>query len=146
MNNPLNALGEIVAALKGPDGRVRVPGFYDDVVPLTEADRAAFAALPIDEEAYLEATGVPALYGEVGFSTLERRGARPTLDLNGIWGGFQGDGGKTIIPASAHAKITCRLVADQDPTGRGPGPRLHRGGRAPRRTVRVDAQGGGRPR
>ena len=83
--------------------------------PLTEADRAALAALPFDEEAYREQLGLPALVGEVGFTTLERRGARPTLDVNGIWGGFQGEGSKTIIPAHAHAKVSCRLVADQDP-------------------------------
>jgi len=146
VHNPLNALCEIVAALKGPDGRIRVPGFYDDVVALTDEDRAAFAALPFDDEEYRTSVGVPALYGEVGYTTLERRGARPTLDLNGIWGGFQGAGGKTIIPASAHAKITCRLVADQDPD------RIIELLRAyvlqvapPGVTVRVDAEGGGRP-
>ncbi len=146
VNNPLNALCEIVAALKGPDGRVRVPGFYDDVVPLTDEDRAAFAALPFDEEAYRVATGVPALYGEVGYTTLERRGARPTLDLNGIWGGFQGAGGKTIIPASAHAKITCRIVADQDPDRIVDLVRAYIEEVAPPGvTVVVDAIGGGRP-
>jgi acetylornithine deacetylase/succinyl-diaminopimelate desuccinylase-like protein len=115
VQNPANALCQIVAALKGPDGRIRVPGFYDDVVALTEQDRAAFAALPFDEEAYRESLGLPALVGESGFTTLERRGARPTLDVNGIWGGFQGEGTKTIIPAHAHAKVSCRLVASQDP-------------------------------
>jgi len=115
VDNPINALCGIVAALKGPDGRIRVPGFYDDVVPLDAADRAAFAALPFDEEAYRSSTGVPALVGEVGYTTLERRGARPTLDINGIWGGFQGEGTKTIVPAHAHAKVSCRLVANQDP-------------------------------
>ncbi|MER3488093.1 MAG: dipeptidase, partial [Chloroflexota bacterium] len=113
--NPANALCEIVAALRGPDGRVRIPGFYDDVVPLTDADRAALAELPFDEEAYRVSLGVPALVGESGYTTLERRGARPTLDVNGIWGGFAGEGPKTIIPASAHAKVSCRLVANQDP-------------------------------
>jgi acetylornithine deacetylase/succinyl-diaminopimelate desuccinylase-like protein len=113
--NPANALAEILAALRGPDGRVRIPGFYDDVVPLTEADRAALAELPFDEEAYRASLGVPALVGEAGYTTLERRGARPTLDVNGIWGGFTGEGPKTIIPASAHAKVSCRLVANQDP-------------------------------
>jgi acetylornithine deacetylase/succinyl-diaminopimelate desuccinylase-like protein len=113
--NPVNALCSIVAGLKGPDGRILVPGFYDDVEPLGEADRTAFAALPFDEEAYRVSIGVPALVGEVGYTTLERRGGRPTLDVNGIWGGFSGEGTKTIIPAHAHAKITCRLVAAQDP-------------------------------
>ncbi len=115
VENPANALARIIAALKGPDGRILIPGFYDDVVALTEADRAALATLPFDEEAYRQQTGVPALVGEVGYTVLERRGARPTLDVNGIWGGFQGDGSKTIIPANAHAKISCRLVAAQDP-------------------------------
>lgn len=115
IDNPANALAQIIAALKGPDGRIRIPGFYDDVVPLSDAERAAFAAMPFDEEAYREDLGVPALVGEVGFTTLERRGARPTLDVNGIWGGFQGEGSKTIIPGQAHAKVSCRLVANQDP-------------------------------
>ncbi len=115
VQNPGNALAQIIAALKGPDGRIRVPGFYDDVVALTDTDRAAFAALPFDEEAYRTALGLPALVGEAGYSTLERRGGRPTLDVNGLWGGFEGDGSKTIIPAHAHAKISCRLVAAQDP-------------------------------
>ena len=115
VENPAIALAQIIAALKGPDGRVRVPGFYDDVVELTEAEHAAMAALPFDDEAFRVATGVPALVGEAGYSTLERRATRPTLDVNGIWGGFQGHGAKTIIPAHAHAKVSCRLVADQDP-------------------------------
>ena len=115
IENPANALAEIIAALKGPDGRIRIPGFYDDVVALTETERAEIAALPFDEEAYRQRLGVPALVGEVGFSALERKGARPTLDVNGIWGGFTGEGAKTIIPAHAHAKISCRLVMAQDP-------------------------------
>ncbi|MBM4407018.1 MAG: dipeptidase [Chloroflexi bacterium] len=115
VENPVFALATILAALKGPDGRIRVPGFYNEVRALTELDRESMRKLPFDEAAYLELTGSPALVGEAGFSTLERRGARPTLEINGIWGGFQGDGTKTIIPAHAHAKITCRLVADQNP-------------------------------
>jgi acetylornithine deacetylase/succinyl-diaminopimelate desuccinylase-like protein len=115
VENPANALAVIIAALKGPDGRIRIPGFYDDVVALTEEDRAAFAALPFDAEAYRARIGVPALVGESGYTPLERRGARPTLDVNGLWGGFAGEGSKTIIPAHAHAKVSCRLVAAQDP-------------------------------
>ena len=115
VQNPVNALAQIIAALKGPDGRIRIPGFYEDVVPLAELDRQSFAALPFDDEVYREHLGVPALVGEAGFTTLERRGARPTLDVNGIWGGFQGEGTKTIIPAHAHAKVSSRLVPDQDP-------------------------------
>jgi acetylornithine deacetylase/succinyl-diaminopimelate desuccinylase-like protein len=115
VDNPANALCQIVAALKGPDGVVRVPGFYDDVVPLSPADRKAFADLPWNDDEYRDSLGVAALHGEPGFTTLERTGARPTLDVNGIWGGFEGEGTKTIIPAHAHAKISCRLVANQDP-------------------------------
>jgi acetylornithine deacetylase/succinyl-diaminopimelate desuccinylase-like protein len=115
LENPANALAQIIAALKGPDGRIRIPGFYDEVVGLSEADRAAFAAMPFDDAAYRDKIGVPALSGEAGFTTLERRGARPTLDVNGIWGGFTGEGRKTIIPAHAHAKVSTRLVPNQHP-------------------------------
>ncbi len=115
VQNPANALAQIIAGLKGPDGRIRIPGFYDDVVPLSEVDRASLAALPFDEAEYQHQLGLPALVGEVGYTTLERRGVRPTLDVNGLWGGFAGEGSKTIIPASAHAKVSCRLVANQDP-------------------------------
>jgi acetylornithine deacetylase/succinyl-diaminopimelate desuccinylase-like protein len=115
IENPINALASIIAGLKGADGRIRIPGFYDDVVPLSDAERVALAALPLDEEALRLELDVPALVGESGWTTTERRGARPTLDVNGIWGGFSGEGSKTIIPGRAHAKITCRLVADQDP-------------------------------
>ncbi len=146
VENPVNALCRIVAELKGPDGRVRIPGFYDDVVPLTETDRAAFAALPFDEEAYRSSIGVPALVGEEGYTVLERRGGRPTLDVNGIWGGFQGEGSKTIIPAHAHAKISCRLVANQRPERIVQLLREHIRRIAPLGvTVEVHEQGGGRP-
>jgi acetylornithine deacetylase/succinyl-diaminopimelate desuccinylase-like protein len=115
VDNPVNALCHIVAALKGTDGLIKVPGFYDDVVALTPLDKAAFAQLPFQEETYRESLGVPTLMGEPGYTTLERLGARPTLDVCGIWGGFEGEGPKTIIPAHAHAKISARLVANQDP-------------------------------
>jgi acetylornithine deacetylase/succinyl-diaminopimelate desuccinylase-like protein len=115
IENPANALAQIIAALKGPDGRVRIPHFYDDVVPLTDDERQILAALPFDESEVAERLGVPELVGEVGYSVLERNGARPTLDINGIWGGFQGEGSKTIIPAHAHAKVSCRLVVRQEP-------------------------------
>jgi acetylornithine deacetylase/succinyl-diaminopimelate desuccinylase-like protein len=85
------------------------------VVALTDDERAAIAAMPFDEEVFRQRVGVPALVGEVGFSVLERKGARPSLDVNGIWGGFTGEGSKTIIPAHAHAKVSCRLVTAQDP-------------------------------
>jgi acetylornithine deacetylase/succinyl-diaminopimelate desuccinylase-like protein len=115
VENPANALARIIAALKDADGRVLVPGFYDDVKPLSDAERAEFAALPFDEEAQRAALGVPRFVGEPGYTTLERRAVRPTLDVNGLWGGFQGEGSKTIIPGRAHAKVSCRLVPDQDP-------------------------------
>jgi acetylornithine deacetylase/succinyl-diaminopimelate desuccinylase-like protein len=115
VHNPAVALAQIIASLKGPDGRVRIPGFYDNVAELTPAERAAIAELPFDEDEYREKIGVSTLVGETGYSTLERRSIRPTLDVNGIWGGFQGDGAKTVIPARAHAKVSTRLVAHQDP-------------------------------
>jgi acetylornithine deacetylase/succinyl-diaminopimelate desuccinylase-like protein len=113
--NPANALAQIIAGLKQPDGRITIPGFYDDVVTLSDAERGALAELPFDERDFLAQTGAPALVGEASWTTLERKGARPTLDVNGMWSGFQGEGAKTIIPATAHAKLSCRLVANQDP-------------------------------
>ncbi len=115
VSNPVVALAQIIAALKGPDGRIRIPGFYDDVAELTDLERTAMAELPFDEDTFRATVGVPALVGEVGFTTLERKATRPTLDVNGIWGGFQGEGTKTIIPARAHAKVSTRLVPGQDP-------------------------------
>ncbi len=115
VQNPANALAKIVAALKADDGTVLVPGFYDDVRPASQQERFEISCLPFDEEAFRVQTGVPSLVaGEPGFSVLECMGIRPTLDVNGIWGGFTGEGSKTIIPAHAHAKVSCRLVPDQD--------------------------------
>ncbi len=113
--NPLHALVEILASMRGADGKILVNGFYDDVTPLSDEDRRLIAEAPFDEAAYMAQLGVDALYGEPGYSTLERAWARPTLELNGLWGGFQGDGVKTVLPAEAHAKLSCRLVADQSP-------------------------------
>lgn len=113
--NPLHELARLIASLHDADGRVTVPGFYDRVRPLTPEERQAFRELPFDEEAYRAELGVPGLHGEAGYTTLERTSARPTLELNGMWGGFQGEGTKTVLPCEAHAKITCRLVPDQDP-------------------------------
>ena len=115
VENPANALARIISDLKNRDGVIQIPGFYDDVVELTPEERARVAAIPFEEDGLLEVTGAPSLHGEAGYSILERVGYRPTLDVNGIWGGFQGDGSKTIIPGQAHAKISCRLVPDQDP-------------------------------
>jgi acetylornithine deacetylase/succinyl-diaminopimelate desuccinylase-like protein len=113
--NPVNVLAKMIGSLHDDAGRVTVPGFYDDVVALTPAERAAIAALPFDEAEWLRSTGAPAVAGERGFSTLERVWARPTLDCCGISGGFQGEGAKTIIPARARAKLSCRLVPHQEP-------------------------------
>jgi acetylornithine deacetylase/succinyl-diaminopimelate desuccinylase-like protein len=113
--NPANALAWILAKLKDEEGRVLIPGFYDDVLALTPAERAELAKLPFDDTTYRAAIDVDELTGEPGFSPLERLWARPTLDVNGLWSGFQGPGAKTIIPAEAHAKVSCRLVPDQDP-------------------------------
>lgn len=113
--NPIHALTQILATMRSADGKILVDGFYDDVRGLTDDDRARIAAVDFDEERYMRDLQVDALYGEPGYTTLERAWARPTLEVNGIWGGFQGDGVKTVLPNEAHAKITCRLVANQSP-------------------------------
>ncbi len=114
--NAVEALAHILAGLKTPDGRVQIPGFYEAVRPISAEERAQWAALPFDETAYREhEIGAPALIGEPGYSVLERTWARPTFDANGILGGFTGEGSKAIIPAQAMAKISMRLVPDQDP-------------------------------
>ncbi|MFC2969247.1 dipeptidase [Acidimangrovimonas pyrenivorans] len=113
--NPAQALSHILASLKSLDGMIAVEGFYDDVLPLSAADRAAIARVPYDEAAYLAETGAPAPFGEPGYSTRERLWARPTLDINGLTSGWQGAGTKTVLPSKASAKITCRLVANQSP-------------------------------
>jgi len=113
--NPLHAMATLLASLHDADGRVAVAGFYDDVRALSASERAAIAALPYDEPAYLEQVGAPSVVGEPGYTTLERQWTRPTVEVNGMWGGYQGPGQKTVIPSEAHAKITCRLVPDQDP-------------------------------
>jgi acetylornithine deacetylase/succinyl-diaminopimelate desuccinylase-like protein len=113
--NPIHALAQILDSMHDRDGRITVAGFYDDVIPLTAADREQIAAAPFDEAAYRAQVGVRELYGEASYTTYERAWARPTLEVNGVWGGFQGEGMKTVLPALAHAKITCRLVPDQVP-------------------------------
>ena len=112
VQNPANALASIIAQLKNDDGSIAVPGFYDEVRSITPRDHEEFARLPLDEAAFVSDYGLHSVWGEPSFSIMERKGARPTLDVNGIWGGFQGEGSKTIIPAHAHAKVSCRLVAD----------------------------------
>ena len=113
--NPINVLAKMIAQLHDDQGRVTIPEFYESVRPLTDEEREAFAKLPFDESEFLEESGAPGLHGEEGYSTLERRWARPTLDCNGIWGGYTKPGAKTVLPSTAHAKISCRLVPDQDP-------------------------------
>jgi acetylornithine deacetylase/succinyl-diaminopimelate desuccinylase-like protein len=115
VRNPATALATILASLHDADERVAIPGFYDAVRPPTARQRAEMQRLPFDEAAYRERIGVSELVGEAGWTPLERRGLRPTCDVNGLWGGFQEPGAKTIIPAHAHAKVSCRLVPDQDP-------------------------------
>ena len=113
--NAAHALGRLVASLHDDAGRIAVAGFYDDVRPPVPSEREAVAAIPFDESAYLGAIGTSVAVGEDGYTTLERQWLRPTLDVNGLGSGYQGPGIKTVIPHGAHAKISCRLVPDQDP-------------------------------
>ena len=113
--NAATAIATIVSKLKDENGRISVPGFYDDVLEISEEERAQFARVPFDEASFAKGIGVSATPGEEGRGLLERLWARPTLDVNGIGGGFQGDGSKTVIPAEAMAKVSCRLVPNQDP-------------------------------
>jgi acetylornithine deacetylase/succinyl-diaminopimelate desuccinylase-like protein len=113
--NPANVLGELIASLHDADGRVNIPGFYDDVVDPTPAERAEWRSLPFDEKRFAAALELSSLYGEKGYSTLERKWVRPTCDVNGITAGYQGAGAKTVIGAKASAKISMRLVPNQDP-------------------------------
>jgi acetylornithine deacetylase/succinyl-diaminopimelate desuccinylase-like protein len=116
IENPIHALVRILDSLHAPDGTITVAGFYDDVVELSREERDRIATVPFDEQTYLDQLGIDALFGEPGFTTYERTWIRPTLEINGIYGGFQGDGIKTVLPNAAHAKITCRLVPNQDPS------------------------------
>lgn len=113
--NPATAVARLAAALHDDNGRVQVPGFYDDVLELTEAEQELIARVPFEEREFLETAKSRALAGESGYSTLERLGARPTAEVNGIGGGYQGDGGKTIVPSDAFVKLSFRLVANQHP-------------------------------
>ena len=115
IQNPIHALTQILGSLRRADGSVAVEGFYDEVVELTAEERAAVARVPFDGDNYLEGLGLTEEFGEPGYTNRERGWVRPTLEMNGIWGGFQEEGIKTVLPNSAHAKITCRLVANQDP-------------------------------
>lgn len=113
--NPAEILCRAIAGMKDEAGRITVPGFYDGVQPLAEAERAEYRRLPFDEAQYMRELDVAALWGEDGYTTLERVWARPTLEVNGIWGGYAGEGSKTVLPNQAGAKLSCRLVPDQDP-------------------------------
>jgi acetylornithine deacetylase/succinyl-diaminopimelate desuccinylase-like protein len=113
VHNPAQVLAELIAKMHNEKGRITLPGFYDSVRPLTEQERADFALLPNNDAHYLAETGVPALWGEEGYISAERTGARPTLEVNGLLSGWTGPGSKTVLPAKAMAKISCRLVPDQ---------------------------------
>ena len=113
--NPAFVLSQILAQMKDRGGRVRIPGFYDDVVELQEEERKAWAALPYNEKAYKKDFGIPKVFGETGYTTLERTWARPTFEVNGLLSGFTGEGAKTVLPAVAMAKVSMRLVSNQTP-------------------------------
>lgn len=113
--NPLHVISQLLASMRSPEGEILIDGFYDTVRPLSEDERQQLARVPFDDEEIMAELEVTGLYGEPGYTSTERRWARPTLEVNGVWGGFQGAGVKTVLPNEAHAKITCRLVADQDP-------------------------------
>lgn len=115
VQNAIHALADILASFRDEHGTIQVEGFYDNVRPLSEEERQAYRDLQFDEEALKEEVGVKELFGEKGYSYLEQIWARPTLEVNGVFGGFSGEGIKTVLPAEAGAKITCRLVPDQDP-------------------------------
>jgi succinyl-diaminopimelate desuccinylase len=115
VTNPANALAQMLAAMIDRHGRVQIPGFYDDIVPLSDRERRELAALPFDEAQYYADLGVSDAVGEEGYSVLERRWARPTFDVSGLWGGYQGTGAKTVLPSAAGAKFSFRLVPNQDP-------------------------------
>ncbi len=115
VTNPANVLAKLLASLVDEQGRIRVPGFYDDVVPLSGREREEFARLPFSDAKFAAQLGVNGFSGEVGYATLERRWARPTCDINGLWSGYQGEGAKTVLPAKAGAKFSFRLVPKQDP-------------------------------
>ncbi len=115
IDNPLNVLGHIIAKLKDENGRVLIPGFYDDVRELSSEERDMLAQYNFDEAGWLAETGAPQAWGEPEYTLIERLGARPTLDVHGIIGGYTGPGGKTVLPSTVHCKLSMRLVPDQDP-------------------------------
>ena len=112
--NPINTLCDMISKMKDADGRITIPGFYDDVVVVSDSDRAEMNKAPFDVEAYKSDLQINAVVGEKGYTTLERTSIRPTLDVNGMWGGYIGEGAKTVLPSKAYAKISMRLVPNQD--------------------------------
>jgi len=112
--NPINTLCTMMSKVIDDHGRITIPGFYDKVLPIPEAEREMIRRIPFSEEKYKQAIGVDAVQGEEGFSTLERNSCRPSFDICGIWGGYTGEGSKTVLPSKAYAKVSCRLVANQD--------------------------------
>lgn len=112
--NPVNMLCQLIARVTDADGRITIPGFYDDVEDVPHAEREMIASIPFNEEKYKSAIGVKELSGEKGYSTLERNSCRPSFDVCGIWGGYTGEGSKTVLPSKATAKVSCRLVPNQD--------------------------------
>jgi len=112
--NPINILARMIARMHDENGRIAIPGFYEKVLELSEADRKALNLAPFDVEEYKRDLGIDALQGEEGYTTFERTGTRPTLDVNGIWGGYIGEGAKTVLPSKAYAKISMRLVPNQN--------------------------------
>lgn len=115
VDNPLNVLCQMIASLKDADGHITIPGFYDKVIELTTEEREEMAKAPFDLDEYKRDLGIKEVFGEAGYSTIERTSVRPTLDVNGIWGGYIGEGAKTVLPSKASAKISMRLVPDQTP-------------------------------
>ncbi|MFT5527873.1 MAG: acetylornithine deacetylase/succinyl-diaminopimelate desuccinylase-like protein [Pirellulaceae bacterium] len=115
VTNPVNTLCKIMSKIIDNDGRIQIPGFYDEVIPLSDRERAQFAALPFSDDDFMNQIGVDGVTGEKDYSILERRWTRPTFDMNGIWGGYQAEGAKTVLPAKAAAKFSFRLVPNQNP-------------------------------
>lgn len=114
VKNPINALCEMLSRIVDEDGHITIPDFYNNVLPIPEQERQMIAQIPFDEEAYKQAIGIDEVFGEKGYSTLERNSCRPSFDICGIWGGYTGEGSKTVLPAKAFAKVSCRLVANQN--------------------------------
>ena len=112
--NPINVLCQMISSLKDENNKITIPGFYDDILDVSDSERKEMSRVPFDLELFKESLSIDSVYGEKGFTTLERKSIRPTLDVNGIWGGYSGEGAKTVIPSEANAKISMRLVPNQN--------------------------------